>query len=96
MEYLACDADFVIISGNVKWYQSIGDSGSPKKHGFCPECGSTLFGKPQHWPHLFIVYAGSLLKPEEYAPQINIWLDDALDCSSIDRSLKSFKENPNK
>jgi hypothetical protein len=93
--YLACEADSVQIEGNVKWHQSIGDSNLPKKHGFCPECGSSLFGKPQHWPHLLIVYAGSLVDSSVFTPQTNLWLCDAPSWACIDHTLQSFDKNPN-
>lgn len=92
--YLACYEPSVTIRGNVKWYVSIGDSGKEKEHGFCPECGSTLFGKPKHWPHLLIVYAGSLSDSSKCQPQANLWLDDAPYWSCIDQALKSFQKNP--
>ena len=93
--YLACEADLVTINGPVKWYQSIGNSGLPKQHGFCSECGSTLFGKPKHWPNLLIVYAGSLLDSSIYSPKTNLWVQDAPKWSCIDESLKTFSGNPN-
>ena len=92
--YLACDIDSVIINGPVKWYQSMGDSELPKQHGFCIECGSTLFGKPQHWPNVLIVYAGSLLDSSTYAPETNLWVQDAPKWSCIDDSLKAYSGNP--
>jgi len=92
--YLACDVDSVSIEGEVKWYKSVGDSGSPKQSGFCPECGSTLFGKPEHWPNLIIVYAGSLLDASNYKPQANLWVQDAPSWAYIDNSLDTFQKNP--
>ncbi|MBI5448317.1 MAG: GFA family protein, partial [Gammaproteobacteria bacterium] len=53
--YLAVEIESINISGAIKWYQSIGDSGKTKQHGFCPECGSVLFGKPKLWPLIFVV-----------------------------------------
>jgi hypothetical protein len=92
--YLACEAGSVAIDGSVKWYQSIGDSELPKQHGFCSDCGSTLFGKPQVWPNLLIVYAGSLDDTSTYPPQTNLWLQDAPEWACIDTNLAAFDKNP--
>lgn len=92
--YLACAINTVWIRGPVKWYESMGDSGEPKQHGFCSECGSTLFGKPQHWSHLLIVYAGSLDNSSEILPKKNLWLQDAPSWSCVNHKLESYDQNP--
>lgn len=92
--YLACMADNVEIKGEVKWFTSIGDSGEDKQHGFCPSCGSNLFAKPNCWPHVLVVYAGSLDRPEQYHPAINLWLREAAAWAVIDHELRSFEKNP--
>ena len=38
--YLADKESHVKIMGTVKWYGAVGESGHPKQHGFCSECGS--------------------------------------------------------
>jgi hypothetical protein len=35
----------VNISGEVNYYEAIGDSGGIVRRGFCPNCGARLFGK---------------------------------------------------
>jgi len=92
--YLAFALNALNIIGPIKWYPSVGDSGSPKKHGFCPECGSTLVGTTEHWPNLVVVYAGSLLDNSSFKPKSNIWVKDAPKWSCIDSRLKSFDKNP--
>lgn len=57
-------------------------------------CGSRLFGKPELWPHIFIVYAGSLDDKTDYMPQRNIWLQDAQSWTCINHDLESFEKNP--
>ncbi|QDP72211.1 GFA family protein [Legionella israelensis] len=92
--YLAFEHDAVTLEGEVKWYTSIGDSGLPKQHGFCPECGANLFAKPEHWSHLLIVYAGSLIDSSNHAPQTNLWVKEAPKWSCMNESLISFEGNP--
>lgn len=92
--YMVVMKEAVEIHGTVKWFKSIGDSGKTKQHGFCPECGSNLFGKPDHWPHILVVYLGALHHSNDFKPEVNIWMSDALSWSSIDSSLRNFDKNP--
>ncbi|KTD32709.1 GFA family protein [Legionella israelensis] len=92
--YLAFEHDAVTLEGEIKWYTSIGDSGLLKQHGFCPECGANLFAKPEHWSHLLIVYAGSLIDSSNYAPKTNLCVKDAPKWSCMNESLISFEGNP--
>ena len=94
LAYLAFSIDAVNLTGPVKWYQSIGDSGELKQHGFCPECGTILFGKPTFWPQILAIYAGSLDIPSEYNPEINLWVQDAQSWDHVNDELKIFEKNP--
>lgn len=92
--YLAINPDAIKIIGEIKWYQTIGDSGQPKQHGFCPNCGTNLFAKSALWSNIFIVYAGSLDHSNDYSPEINIWLEEAPSWACINQNLPGFKKNP--
>jgi len=92
--FISVEVDAANIDGPIKWYQAVGDSGKPKRHGFCPNCGTNLFGKPDLWPHILIVYAGALDNPTVYKPAINIWLEDAPAWACVDTNLPKFNKNP--
>lgn len=92
--YIVAEEDTAIINGPIKWYQSIGNSGLPKQHGFCANCGTNLFGKPELWPGLLVVYAGTLNQLEIYKPNTNIWLDEAPSWVCLNQELKCFNQNP--
>lgn len=92
--YMAFEIEAVKITGSVKWYKAVGDSGKFKQHGFCSNCGSNLFAKPDLWSHILVVYAGALDNPETYKPQINIWMQDALAWICLDHKLEGFNKNP--
>jgi hypothetical protein len=42
--------DAVQVAGNVTWFDVKADSGNMASRGFCPHCGSPLFGKPSGMP----------------------------------------------
>ncbi len=94
LAYIAVLINAVKITGPVKWYQSLGDSGKYKQHGFCAECGSVLFGKPELWPHILAVYLGSLESPAEVKIDVNTWLQDMQPWDCCNNDLLSFDKNP--
>jgi hypothetical protein len=51
------------ITGAVKYYDKKADSGKYVESGFCPECGSSLFGKTSAMLDLAMITAGSLDDP---------------------------------
>ena len=91
---LAFDRGAINISGAVKWYGAVGGSGKPKQHGFCPECGTIMFGKPELWAHIVVVYVGSLNNPAEFSPEINNWTYDMQTWDCVNDKLTSYNKNP--
>src|SRR5712692_4663641 len=67
----------VKITGQVKYYESKGDSGNTGSRGFCPNCGSRLFGKPAVASDLIMIMAGSLDDPSAYKPAMDIYTSSA-------------------
>lgn len=67
----------VNISGEVKYYESIGGSGQPVRRGFCLDCGSQLFGRPSMRPGMIGIRAGTLDDPAEFQPQVDIFASHA-------------------
>jgi hypothetical protein len=51
------------ISGEVRSFAVTGESGNQAIRGFCPTCGSLLFGKPEAAPAVTTVYAGTFDDP---------------------------------
>jgi hypothetical protein len=84
----------IAIRGEVKWYESRGDSGKPVYRGFCPQCGSRLFGKSSVMPGLIGVTAGTLDDPEQFKPQVNIYTSRARSWDFMDPALPQFPELP--
>jgi hypothetical protein len=60
------------ITGAIKYYDKKADSGNMLSRGFCPECGSSLFGKTSAMPELAMITAGSLDGPSLYKPSLDI------------------------
>ena len=84
----------IAITGKVKYYERRGDSGQLARRGFCPDCGSQLFGKPEAMPGLIAVRAGSLNDPTQYKPQADIFVSRAPAWNCMDSALPKFLEMP--
>jgi len=46
------------------------DSGARKRKGFCPDCGSPLYNKPESQPEYIGIYVGSLDDASNFKPDV--------------------------
>ncbi len=83
----------ITITGEVKYYGTIGDSGNLVKRGFCPQCGSRLFGTPAN-PDLISIQAGSLDDSSWFKPQAEIYVANAQPWSYLQSDLPKFSQMP--
>ncbi len=84
----------VSISGEVKYFESKGKSGNAINRGFCPTCGSQLFGKPAALPGVLGIRAGTLDDTSQYKPQLDLFTSHAAAWDAMDQSLPKFPEMP--
>ncbi|PSB03441.1 GFA family protein [Merismopedia glauca] len=81
------------ITGDVKYYDVQGDSGGIVSRGFCPICGSRLFGKPPI-PELMGILAGSLDDPSEFQPVMDFYTASAQPWDYMNPTLPKFAKLP--
>lgn len=86
-------ADLRIVSGTVKGYTTIADSGRNITREFCPECGSPLFTKAEKCPDLVFLKAGSLDESKSVKPGYQIWTKCSVPWAYIDESLPKYEES---
>jgi hypothetical protein len=84
----------VTITGSVQYYDVTGESGNVVSRGFCPTCGSRLFGKPAILPDLLGIRAGSLDDPSEYRPGMDIYTTSAQPWDCMNPELPKFPKLP--
>ncbi len=84
----------VTITGEVKYFDKNGDSGHRVRRGFCPTCGSQVFGKPEMVPGVLGIRAGSLDNPELYHPTIDIYTASAQPWDFMNPDLPKFPQLP--
>ena len=82
------------IAGNVKFHDIKADSGNMVSRGFCPECGSRLFGKTSGMPQLAIILAGSLDDPKPFQPGMDVYVSSAQPWDHLNPTLPKFSKMP--
>jgi hypothetical protein len=78
------------LTGEVRWHESVADSGSRMRRGFCPTCGTPLFSVAEPRPHLIFVRAGALDEPNLMAPAAIIWTGEAPDWACLDPDVPQY------
>ena len=86
--------DAISIRGEGKYYSAPGGSGKNVSRGFCPNCGSQLFGKTESMAGLFSVRAGSLDDTSQYHPHVDIFVSRAAPWDHIAADATTFPEMP--
>ncbi len=83
----------VAITGDVKYYDVTGDSGQIISRGFCPNCGSRLFGKRAVADFLSIM-AGTLDEPSGFRPAMDFYTASAQPWDYMNPDLPKFPQSP--
>ena len=84
----------VAISGEVRHFETIADSGQPVRRGFCPSCGCRLFGLPDIAPDLMTISVGNLDDPSGFEPGMHIFTSSAQPWDRIEDDLPKFPGLP--
>jgi hypothetical protein len=84
----------VSITGEVKYYDVTGDSGSIVQRGFCPTCGARLFGKAAAAAGIIDIMVGSLDDPSWYRPQADVYTASAQPWDHMNPDLPKFPKLP--
>lgn len=82
----------ITITGEIKYYEYQSASGNPTWRGFCPQCGSQLFGNAM--PGAIAVRAGSLDDPAQYRPEMDVFTSRAPAWDCMDAALPKFETLP--
>jgi len=82
------------ITGEVKYYDVKGESGHILSRGFCPTCGSRLFGKPAVMPEAMGIMAGSLDDSSGHRPAMDIYTASAQPWDYMNPELPKFPKMP--
>jgi hypothetical protein len=84
----------VKVTGTIRDYRSISDSGNVMHRRFCPECGVHLFSEAEARPHLVFVRTGTLDDPNLAEPAMTIWTAAAPQWACFDPALPQAEGQP--
>ena len=82
------------ITGAVKYFESRADSGHTASRGFCPACGSRLFGRSAGMGAITAIMAGSLDDPGRFKPAMDIYTSSAQPWDHMNPQLPKFAKLP--
>ena len=87
-------SDAITVSGELREYRLVAESGNPMLRRFCPQCGTHLFTSTTARPQLMFVRAGSLDDPELARPAMTIWTSSAPSWACLDEGIPKFERQP--
>jgi hypothetical protein len=90
----AVPGDQFTFTGDVTWYEVTADSGNQFQRGFCPRCGTPLFGRSSGMTGIVIVRAGTLDDASWYRPAIDIYTESAAHWAVLSPELPKFPRGP--
>jgi hypothetical protein len=86
--------DAVSVTGELRNFPSVADSGNAMHRRFCPTCGTQVFSEAEARPHLVFVRAGTLDDREIARPASTIWTSQAPTWACIDTTLPRVAAQP--
>ena len=78
------------ISGELKYFKVVGDSGKYVERGFCPKCGSRVNGNLERFPDVVGFLAGSLDDPALHKPGMDLFTASAHHWDHMAPHLQKF------
>jgi hypothetical protein len=82
------------VSGELRDFVMLADSGNVMHRRFCPTCGTHLFTAAEARPHLVFVRAGTFDDPEIGRPSATIWTASAPSWACIDERIPKIERQP--
>jgi len=78
------------ISGELKYFKVVGESGKYVERGFCPKCGSRVNGNLERFPDVVGFLAGSLDDPSLHEPGMDLFTASAHHWDHMAPHLQKF------
>lgn len=85
---------FKVLQGAPRFHASPSEMGGKTRRGFCPECGSPIYGQPDAAPHIVAIRTASLDDPSWFKLQAEVWTSDAHPWDQMDPASPKFEKYP--
>ncbi len=82
------------VTGDLKSFTKLGDSGQPVQRSFCPNCGASIADEAAALPDVVMIAAGTLHDKSWVKPAMQIYCDSAQPWVQLGHEMKSFPKMP--
>lgn len=84
--------DALSITGEVREIARTADSGELKRKGFCPNCGSPIYNKPDGKPEFIGIYVGTLDDASTFKPSVALFCSRGYAWDHLDPDIPRLPE----
>jgi hypothetical protein len=91
---VAIPAPALTVTGDVKVYDSKGDTGQATHSSFCPDCGSPLLSTADVMQDVVMIRAGTMDDSSWVKPTMEIYCDSKMPWVELGGGLQSFPKMP--
>ena len=82
---------FRLITGELKEYVKVAESGNERIQSFCPNCGSPIYSTSANDPKVYSVRVGTLKQRNELIPKFQIWCQSKQEWINQISTVKSIQ-----
>lgn len=86
--------DFKLLSGELKVYMRIADSGLTNACYFCPDCGNRIYHENPDKPDIIRLKPGTLEDTSVIQPTIHVWLKSKQGWVEIPKGVETYETQP--
>jgi hypothetical protein len=86
---------FKLLSGELRTYVKISESGNKRPQTFCPECGTPIYATAVgEGPKVYSLRVGSICQRDQIVPYVQVWSRSAQPWITHIGSMRKFEKQP--
>jgi len=86
---------FKLLSGELRTYVKISESGNRRPQTFCPECGTPIYPTAVgEGPKVYSLRVGSICQRDQIVPHAQVWSRSAQQWITHIGSMRKFEKQP--
>jgi len=86
---------FKLLSGELKIYVKVSESGNKRPQSFCPECGTPIYATTVgDGPKVYAIRVGSIRQRNQIAPSVQVWSRSSQPWATHIGSMRKFEMQP--
>ena len=86
---------FKLLSGELKIYVKIGESGTKRPQSFCPECGTPIYSSTMaEGPKVHVIRVGTARQRDQLVPKLQLWCRSSQRWASVFGLYPKLEKQP--